>query len=161
MIPVPALLCPLEQGRPALPAVDKTAHLVSPGTPVENCSLALFSPPPRPAPLTTSRCPCKNQTGSLRPARPSRGQGESRSRERFSFHRGRRASGRAGLFSKGSGVARAGEAQGSYQALWWKTRAGSLRNRFPNCGLFQSSVSGTPSGKEAAMTPDTETPSFP
>lgn len=74
MIPVPAFSCPLEQARPALPAVDKTAHLASPGTPAGNCSPALSSPPPRPAPLTTSRCPCENQTGSLRPTRPSRGQ---------------------------------------------------------------------------------------
>lgn len=52
------------------------AHLASPGTPTGNCSPALSSPPPPPAPLTTPHCPCENQTGSLGSSCAGSGQGE-------------------------------------------------------------------------------------
>lgn len=97
-------------------------HLASPGTPAGNCSPALSSPPPRLAPLTTSRCPCENQTGSSVPTRPGSGQGESRSRERpssagerFSYRRRRRASGQG--FSRSAPGWRAGRDAGQLPGI--------------------------------------------
>lgn len=46
--------------------------------------------------------------------------------------------------------------QGGYQALWRKTRAGSLSKRLPNCGLFAPD-----SGLESAMIPEPEIPAAP
>lgn len=50
--------------------------------------------------------------------------------------------------------------KGGYQALWWKTRAGSLRNRVPNCCLLPQATVGTPSGKESAIIPEPEMSTF-
>lgn len=149
------------------------SHLASPGTPAEYCSPSLSSPRPRPAPPTTPHCPWENQTGRLGTSRASCGQGEALTSKRLSsgsreplvgqqdpelavkgcLERSRATRQRANLRPK--------EGKGSYQALWWKTRAGSLRNRLPNCCLFPSASAGAPSSREAAITPEPEMPTFP